>query len=409
MQIPNPWRQLFDWYDNTSIGAASAALLLFASCLLVEEPRRQRAFAYAAAALAATLGLLNAYAYQLQTYAAKPAAGLDTFYDRATFLVTWLTIGVFFAAFVRARGDERRRIGSIVAAFALASAARLASESFYPTHLRPWENGVLLSATILPILVVWVAVIRDRFFNVDLVVSRAVVYVALSAVLAGILIASEEVGTYVFMQNTDLAYGFLIVITMAVGSMTGKLRELIELGVDRFIFRDRLARQKALELMAGYILDAETIPDVERALLEDATHALHLSFAGILVRDDDGAFRLRASYEWPETCVVELEKNNALLAAIARTRGTMRFSGKETRLIKETFENEQLTFAAPLFLGRAVNALVVYGSSRIGLELDPDEREALIEVVAHASIAINAIELARYRSEAEAARSVVHT
>ncbi len=70
----------------------------------------------------------------------------------------------------------------------------------------------------LPILVVWVAVVRERFFNVDFVVSRAVVYVALSATVIGIISASEEIGTYVFYQNTDLAYGFLIAISMVVGS-----------------------------------------------------------------------------------------------------------------------------------------------------------------------------------------------
>ncbi|MBD5633963.1 MAG: hypothetical protein IAI49_05735, partial [Candidatus Eremiobacteraeota bacterium] len=244
----------------------------------------------------------------------------------------------------------------------------------------------------------------------DFVVSRAVVYVALSFTVSGVLYTTEEVGTYVFIQNTDLAYGVIIAITVIIGSTMGKLRELIESIVDRFIFRDRLARQRALELIAGYILDAETVEDVERALLEDASHALNLSFGGILVRDGDGTFRLGARYNWPEECVVELPENSALLSAIKRTRGTMKFSGKDARrLVNETFTNEQLTFAAPLFFDRSVNAVVVYGSSRIGLHLDPDEREALIEVVAHASIALHAIELARYRALAAAAAATIET
>ncbi len=74
---------------------------------------------------------------------------------------------------------------------------------------------------------------------------------------------------------------------------------------------------------------------------------------------------------------------------------------------KHAIKNERLTFAAPIFSDRRVSAIVLYGHSHIGLDLDPDEREALIEVVAHASIALDAIELARYRaSEPKGHRSV---
>jgi hypothetical protein len=404
LQIPNPWRQAYEWIGNVSLGTAIPALLLFALCLVYEDPRVQRLATYVTGALAAFLGTFGAYAAWLMTYPAKPAETMATAVVRFGEALTLVTVVTFVAAFVRAHGGERRRIGWTVAAFALASVARLASDTFYPEHIRPWENGILLSATVLPILVVWFAVIRERFFNVDFVVARAVVYVALTATVVGIISASEEIGTYVFYQNTDLAYGFLIAISMVIGSTTGKMREGIEHLVDRFIFRDRSARQHALELIAGYVLDAETRADVERALLEDVTHALHLSFGGIFTRDADGAFRLSAPFCWPQGCGTELASDTTLLRAIHRTRGTMRFSGKESTLIRGTFPGQPLTFAAPIFVDRNVEAVVVYGRSAIGLDLDPHEREALIEVVTHASIALNAIELARYRALAPQVR-----
>jgi hypothetical protein len=80
-------------------------------------------------------------------------------------------------------------------------------------------------------------------------------------------------------------------------------------------------------------------------------------------------------------------------------------AGDRIRVDLETFANERLTFAAPVFFDRTVNAIVVYGHSAIGLDLDPDEREGLIEVVAHASIALHAIELVRLRALAGEARS----
>jgi hypothetical protein len=56
--------------------------------------------------------------------------------------------------------------------------------------------------------------------------------------------------------------------------------------------------------------------------------------------------------------------------------------------------------AAPLFFDRSVSAIVVYGHSVSGLDLDPEERDQLVRVVAHASIALHQIELARYRAAA---------
>ena len=50
-----------------------------------------------------------------------------------------------------------------------------------------------------------------------------------------------------------------------------------------------------------------------------------------------------------------------------------------------------------------MSGIVVYGHNVSGLDLDPDEREHLVRVVAHASIALNTIELNRYRTSAEPA------
>ena len=89
--------------------------------------------------------------------------------------------------------------------------------------------------------------------------------------------------------------------------------------------------------------------------------------------------------------------DDAITRTIGQTRGALTFSGKETALIRDAFPNERLTFAAPIFFDRSVAAIVVYGHSISGLDLDPQERLMLVRVVAHASIALNSIELARYR------------
>ncbi len=397
--IPMPWRQIPEWISDTLRGCVRPALLLFAACLIdgdADAPR-ERIFAWMAVPIAIVLGTLNAYAQWLLTYAAQPAEALDRIVRGASWGLSALTVVALAVAFQRARVNDRHRIGWIAAAFVFAGIARSASETLYPGHIPGWINGLLVSATIVPIVTIWIAVVRHQFFNVDFVVSRAVVYVALTAAFLGTLSLVEEVGTYVFYMNTDVAYIALIPLAIVVGLLSGKITKFLDHLVDRFIFRDRHEQRKALEFIAGYILDAETVEDVYRALLQDAAHALKLSFGGILALQADGSYVLAERYNWPENFEIGLAAGDELTRTIARTRGALTFSGKDTRAIQQSFPNERLTFAAPLFYGRSVSGIVVYGHNVSGLDLDPEEREQLVRVVAHASIALNAIELARYR------------
>ncbi len=396
--VPNPWRQIPEWIAATLTGGSRPALAVFAASLVVVDARTKRTLAIAGALAALGLGTLHAYGFHQLVYIGTPGQRLDDLYAHLSSIITAFTIVAFVWAFARAHGRERQRIGWLAAAFALASIARLASDAFYPAKIPPWVNGVLLTIAVLPILVVWIAVVRNRLFNVDFVVSRAVVYVALTAGVLGTIGIIEEVGTLIFYYQSDLSYGILIGISIVIGAFTGRLRKPIERFVDRFIFRERRAQRKSLELIAGYILDAETVDDVYRALLEDATHALDLSFAGILTHNPDGGFSLGRGYAWPPDCVVRLKPTDGLIAAIARSRGALTFSGKETTLIERALPGERLTFAAPLFFDRSVTAIVVYGRNVSGLDLDPDEREQLVRLVAHASIALGAIELAKLRA-----------
>jgi len=402
-----PWTEIPQWIGHTIQGAAGATLLLFAISLIDGDQIRERRYAIAAAAVGLLVGTVDAYAFWLLHYGARPAEWLHSLYQVGSDAIAVATGIVFFFAYLRARGRiSRQRAAWIGGAFAFAGVAHLIAQNLYPAHMAFWVNGILVSMTIVPIVVVWIAVVRHRFFNVDFVVSRAMVYVSVTAGFIGLIVVLEEVGTYIFSQNTDLAYGFVVVICSGVAAFTGKIHSVVRAFVDRFIFRDRHVQQKALELIAGYILDAETLEDVYRALLQDAPHALNLAFGGILARQTDGSYRLSQSHDWPTDCEVVLGADDAITRTIGQTRGALTFSGKETALIRDAFPNERLTFAAPIFFDRSVAAIVVYGHSISGLDLDPQERLMLVRVVAHASIALNSIELARYRQSSSSNESL---
>jgi hypothetical protein len=398
--IPNPWRPIPMWIDDAIRGMSRAALLLFAFCLIDgdEDISRERAFAVGSGIVGLVLGVANAEAAWRLDFLAAPAATLQFAYTRTVDAITVATIVLFVVAWFRAQGPARVQMSWIGLAFGLAGVAQLLSDALFPRLIPPWVNGGLVSMTVVPAVVVWIAVIRQRFFNVDFVVSRGIVYTSLALGLIGSLTLVEEVGTYIFYNNTDLAYGFLIAISMVIGSLTGRIKGFLDHIVDRFIFRDRHNQRKALEFIAGYILDSETEADVYRALLKDAAHALALSFGGVLLRQPNGDFVLADQFSWPPDCIDRLSPDHPLTRQIASSRNVMTFSAKDTAKIRDMFPNERLSFAAPIFFDRRVSAIVMYGHNISGLDLDPDEREMLVRVVAHASIALNEIELERYRA-----------
>jgi hypothetical protein len=395
-----PWRALPTWIGDTISGQASFALLLFALCLAVESPRARLVIGTLLGLAAFGLGTLHAYDFWRVTYAALPAESYRLAYTQIETAANVLTAIVFAVAFIRTVGAERQRTGWIIASFAIAGAGRVLSEHFFPTYINFWENGVLLSLSIIPVAAVWIAVVKHHFFDIDFVVSRALVYTAITAAVICIVGGSEELLTFVFYNNTDLAYGIIIGISLLVGSTFGRVRTFLEHFVDRFVFRERHAQRISLERVAANLLDADDPATVYNALLHDVPSILDLSFSGIMTRTPEGGYKLTHEWNWPPECVNTLSPTHQLTRDIYKSRGVLPADAVRSTMVKALFPNDRLTYAAPLYFDRNVSALVLYGHSISGLDIDPEERITLVLLMANASIALNAIELAGYRNPA---------
>jgi len=393
-----PWRQIPPVLGDVISGQAPLALLLFGLCLAVDNRRARLVIAVALGIAAFTMGAVSALDFWRVTYAALPAQGLHHIYTVVETAANVLTGLAFVVAFVRTRGGERHRTAWIIAAFVIAGLGRFLSEHFFPAHLNFWQNGTLLSLSITPVIVVWIAVVKHHFFDVDFVVSRALVYTAITAAVIAVVGSSEELLTYIFYNNSNLAYGVTIAVSLVVGSTFGRVKEFLEHFVDRFIFRERHAQRQALERVASNLLDAEDTATVFSVLLHDVPSILDLSFSGIMMRTAEGGYTLAHEWNWPPECVNVLSPEHQLTLDIYKTRGVLPEDAVRSTMVKSLFPNERLTYAAPLYFDRSVTALVLYGHSVTGLDIDPEERVTLVRLMANASIALNAIELATYRN-----------
>ncbi|HEV8021244.1 MAG TPA: hypothetical protein VGP41_08300 [Candidatus Lustribacter sp.] len=401
-----PWRQIPPVIGNLIAGQAPLALLLFALSLSLRDLRARYVVAAILGVAAFAMGADNALAFWRLNYGVLPAQALRSAYDTAEMFANILTAVAFAVAFLRTRGAERHRTAWIIAAFVIAGLGRFTSEHLFPGYLNFWQNGTLLALSILPVIVVWIAVVKHHFFDVDFVVSRALVYTSITAAVIFIVGGSEELMTYIFYNNTNLAYGVIILVSLVIGSTFGRVRGLLEHFVDRFVFRGRHAQRTALERVASNLLDAEDTGTVFKMLLHDVPSILDLSFSGVMTRTDDGGYRLEHHWNWPDECVNCLTPDHQLTRDINSSRGVLPEDAVQSTMVKSLFPNERLTYAAPLYYDRTVSALVLYGHSVTGLDIDPEERVTLVRLMANASIALNAIELAMYRKAFEAAAAL---
>ncbi len=171
----------------------------------------------------------------------------------------------------RSRGVERQQlkwIASASAVFALAVVATIAGMAAGQEWLAVL---MILSFPLIP-LSAGVAVLRHRLYDVDLVINRALVYGALTA-----LLAASYVGLALLLglalgpltSGSDLA---IALSTLAVAALFRPARRRVQRAVDRRFYRRKYDAERTLERF-GARLRAET--DLE---------ALHAELIGV-VRD----------------------------------------------------------------------------------------------------------------------------
>jgi hypothetical protein len=144
------------------------------------------------------------------------------------------------ALFSRLQGadaDERQQIkwfayagGLVVATFVLNSLAR-----FVPSLLTVTDLAAGLTLTALP-AAVGIAILRNRLYDIDLIINRTVVYVLLTAALAGVYTASVALFQRMFVAMTGQGSDIAIVMTLFVlATVFTPVKNTLQETVDRRI------------------------------------------------------------------------------------------------------------------------------------------------------------------------------
>jgi hypothetical protein len=187
---------------------------------------------------------------------------------RAESVIEWISnvafflmFGAIFASvaslvlrFRRARGLERQQLKWIASAAGLLGIAFASGPLLFwwlgDVGDAGWEPFVLFAIAGIPVAA-GIAILRYRLYEIDRIVNRAVVYGALSALLAGlyfgIVLALQQIFSG-FAGGSDLA---IAVSTLAVAALFRPVRSRIQALVDRRFYRAKYDAQRTLDAFSA--------------------------------------------------------------------------------------------------------------------------------------------------------------
>ena len=196
------------------------------------------------------------------------------------FVVSLISAAVSLVVrFRRARGVERQQLKLLVAAGTLATATFLVSAT-----LGAVSQDLAIAITLVGVLAIPVsigaAMLRYRLYEIDRVISKTLVYGALTVILgaayAGLVLAGQAVFASV-AGGGDLA---IAVSTLVVAALFLPVRARVQRFVDRRFYRRRYDAQRTLEAFGARLREQVALDALAadlRAVVDETVKPAHAS------------------------------------------------------------------------------------------------------------------------------------
>lgn len=318
---------------------------------------------------------------------------------RLAYFTSILYLGVaaiFLVTLLRSHGDARHRIQWILV-FPIVLVMRVIAIDL-PHALPEWYSGLLTALGALIPLTVAYAIVRQRVFDIEFAISRAVIYGVITSIIAGTFLLLDWLMSAQFSQSR-LTLTAEIIVALALGSCLNMLHKGVDRFVDGTFFRQRHLSEKRLARAAGAVMRAESHDAVDRFLLYEPVEALGLSSAALFHREaQEPRFVRELAIGWNDGDVRELTCEDPLVLHLLA-------EGEPVRLADVAWSTDQLpsighaVLATPVMLRDELVTIVLYGPHRTGADIDPDEMRSLVHLTQSAGASYDHIDARTLREE----------
>lgn len=192
--------------------------------------------------------------------------------------------------FRRSRGVERQQLKWVALSAALVTLgmlAILATQSPQQTNTsKPAQVFMVFAFSTLPVAI-GIAMLRYRLYDVDLIINRALVYGALTAILGASYVMLVVLFQTVLRPVTGGSEISVAASTLATVALIQPLRQRIQDAVDRRFYRARYDAQRVVDTFAAHLRDRLDLDDVRVQLLGTVHAAMHPRAASVWLRGGD--------------------------------------------------------------------------------------------------------------------------
>lgn len=349
--------------------------------------QRGAIFVTAAAAAAALW-----HAYALFYFAGADVAGSIAFITFST-LPFFAAPLILMATYHESQPGVRGRLRWIIAGFLLSTGFELVDllgsqgnlgiiQMSYVTHSL-LTCGVYLSIAI-PVAY---AVLKHHIIDVNVAISRATVYTALSISVVGLF---ALVDLFFTRALTEKSAGLIadVALALILGFSFNTVHRRVDSFVDRILFRQRHLAEAYVARLASAMPYAKTQAQVCSMLIDEPVRAFQLSGAKIFSPVHEG-----------------VEAMQTLASCLEAERGAVRLTDGEWDVRGFFSENWTAAVALPVFSHNTLDAAVLYGLHSNGSDLDADEVALLEELATAAGSAFDRLEADALRREVATLRS----
>jgi hypothetical protein len=232
------------------------------------------------------------------------------------------------------------------------------------------------------------AVLKHHIIDINVAISRALVYTILSAIMVG---AFALIDLFFSRALSARSAGLMadIALALVLGFFFNGLHFRVDRFVDRVLFRQRHTAEEHLRTVIRALPFTISEQQVDRLLVEEPVRSFALSGAVLFTCLDGGAFELRHRFGISPLFAVS-SREDALPVYLQGEKRAL-------RLNKHGWNVPAI--AIPVFSHGELAAITIYGLHENGTDLDSEEIALFEDLAAAAGNAYDRLEAQRLREE----------